>query len=264
MTQFDRAKFKKTMALSKGGATKGERSAAKAAAARIAKAAGLTMEQAGVFANMPTQAERAGPSFADIFNTPEMIARQRQREIERQAKCAALLKEYGTEEAVFAPCALERALKQACEPLRVRKQATGWRVGSLLGWEAYTRDMPAQVATALRIAIPFPTTLEAVWSEYAYWEKKTADRYAFDPACDPPDYMAGRQKLLEDMLNSAPEPTFRGLLARISWMEHLNDRGFTRDLELDVELVAALRRDVETMSAGHAEAVRSPNLGSSQ
>lgn len=99
-SNLDIEKFRKVHALMNGGATEGERQAAKTRAAAMAKTAGLTFEQA--VSKLAAQEKPFQPKniVDDLFNSPEMRAERAERERKNEIKRRAALNEYGSEEAI--------------------------------------------------------------------------------------------------------------------------------------------------------------------
>ena len=99
-------------------------------------------------------------------------------------------------------------------------------------------------------ASPLPDTLQGIWAEHAAWEKLVSDRITFEPYYDAPPHVRARQAALERHMDRTPAPTIEGMRSRLAWLAHLNDQGFTRNIQDDEALIATLRADFEAIAAG--------------
>ena len=246
---LDREKLRKLRALMQGGKTEGERRAAKGKAEALAARAGLSLGAALSKLDAPAQAQPGNffAGFEDWMEEKEpgykarTAQRRAQREAERLARCQELLARYGSEEAVFAPTAMEECLRVALDPLREGRDG-------LKGW--ITGEPTPAIWEALRKAAPLPDTLQGIWAEHAAWERLADDRTAFEPDHSLPCHIRARQAALEWHMDRTPAPTVAGMRARLDWLAHLNDRAFQRDIREDEALIATLRADFEAMAAG--------------
>ncbi len=86
----------------------------------------------------------------------------------RAVRWREVLEEYGTEEAVFEPNPMERALDAAAA-----------RFGPDPGWNAYPLSkVPAAIVATVEAAWPMPATVRGAWVEFAFWDKLSHDREA--------------------------------------------------------------------------------------
>lgn len=246
---LDMEKLRKVRALMDGAKTDGERQAAKTKAETLAARAGMTLQQALSRLDASAQSQPVNPfdGFADWMEArepgykAEQARRRADREAKRLARCEELLAEYGSEKAVFAPTDLEKRLRRALLPLREGGDSfKGWVAGN---------PTPAMWA-AIQAAAPLPDTLQGIWAEHAAWEKLVTDRITFEPYYDAPAHVRARQAALERHMDRTPAPTIEGMRARLAWLAHLNDRGFTRDIHDDEAMISALRADFEAIAAG--------------
>lgn len=278
-SKLDIEKFQKVRALMNEGATEGERKAARAAATRIARAAGMTLLDACVAmdnAPKPQPTVNIFEGFGDWMEQREpgykarMAAEKEQRERERRARCRELLKEYGSEEAVFAETDIERRLRERLEPLADRKNYWESAETYINGYAGWTRREPTPpLLAALREAHPFPDTIEAVWQELQHWRALAEARIAFFPDYDMPVWVRAREAGLHSMMDTKPAPTIEGIRTRLAWLEHVNNLGYSRDVHEDAKLIAALTADFESVAAsgigrtpaqsGHAQPGRRTN-----
>lgn len=226
--------FQKVRALHDRTDSPGEKAAAMLKMQTLARKAGMSVEQA--MSTMDAPAPKPPNFFEDLFNTPEFRASQAKREQERLARCAVLLEEYGSEEAVFADTMLEAALRKACQ--------------GLPAWDDFTPHhlMPAAVGEAVAAAWPMPRTVAETWVEYEAAERRADDRCSFDRYYSPEAFMQARRYLLEEILDKEPSQGFEDLQARVAWLEHLNGRGFSRSQEEQTVVLGSLRQDVERLS----------------
>lgn len=186
---LDIDKFRKVHALVTGGATDGERKAAKARATAMAKSAGLTFAQAVSKMDAPKPEPRRTNIFDDLFNSPEMKAQKAEREVRYAARRAEILKERGTIKAVFDPTPLENLLLKAGEPFvtewnsyedacgTIRKSAS--RFAGVSSQHFKLRDVEPKAIEAIKTAFPFPKSLCGVFEELRGWDKLNSDRAHF-------------------------------------------------------------------------------------
>lgn len=92
---------------------------------------------------------------------------------------AAVIAQYGSEEAAIAPCQRERALNVATVHLarRVEKASAGgaFFVGTLDGWSGGIGEPPASVIEAVSAALPMPATIREAKEEHEYWESRNRE-----------------------------------------------------------------------------------------
>ena len=129
-SKLDTAKFQKVCALMRDGATEGERAAAKHRAETMAAKAGMTLQEA--VSNLDAATTSKPASFFDGFDDwmeekepgwkAERAERDAERERERYEIRQEALKEFGSEDAVFAENDRERLLRETLEPLADRKR----------------------------------------------------------------------------------------------------------------------------------------------
>ncbi|MDP4027080.1 helix-turn-helix domain-containing protein [Methylobacterium sp. NEAU 140] len=232
--------FAKVRALHDATTHPGERASAAARMKTLARKAGMTVAEAVSKLDAPPVEVAAfrTVNMADFFDTPYFREQKAQRERERSARWREVLEEYGTEEAVFEPGPIERALDEAAARYAAQ-------FGPDRGWDAYPLSkVPAAIVATVEAAWPMPATVRGAWEELAFWDKLCSDREARGSACgDQSNPVQIRCRLLERMLDETPALSLNDLRARVSWFEHL-DR---RDARENGARLATLRADIERM-----------------
>ncbi len=223
-SNLDIEKFRKVYALVTGGATDGERAAAKARASTIAERAGMSLSDVVSKLDGNREAPKASNFFSDLFNTPEFKAQQAERNSQNAIKRAALIREYGSEDALFADTANEILLSKAVDHLKdwrdwetpegvTEKVACG-----LAGWIGGGDAMPQPVRVAVSGAIPIPEDLAGVLAEYRAWDKLYMDRSVFTDF-EPWYWVEARTIILREILDARPVRDWLDMLARMDWWE---------------------------------------------
>jgi len=246
---LDLERLVKVAALMRGGATDGERAAARAAAERVAAAAGLTLDEAMSELDRAEKQEakkernKEQPRREDFWSWDDwMEARQPGHkarvaaEMEERARQQAerrrrVLAEWGSAEAVFAETERERLLRAAVEPLAVWKTyraadgSTVRYIASLAGWcnDDPIDRMPASVRAAVTAAYAWPDNLVAALSEHFAWDRLLQARrdVRASPDTDPAALWAhARVELLMSILNTMPirrDFPLEDMAARMEW-----------------------------------------------
>ncbi len=178
-----------------------------------------------------------------LDDDPGMRAMREARARERGERAAEVVARYGGEEAAWADTVEEAALESACRHLR--EGGLG-----LFDVPANVRDFPDALRRAAMEALPFPDTVAGAWDEHARWERRADDLAALNPDWSPSGPTEARRRLLEDVLDRLPARTFADVQARLSWMQHVLDLGFTRDIAEDQACLDALKADVEALGSG--------------
>ncbi|WP_323715654.1 hypothetical protein [Paracoccus aminovorans] len=250
--KLDTTKLRKLRALIDRGATAGERKAARAQATLVAAKAGLTLAKALAQLDAPVQPQ-PGNFFAGFDDWMEErepgykareAARRAEEEALRQARCRELLAVYGSEDAVFAPTEPEAAIRDALAHLE-EPDNTLW------GYRGFKfRDGPtSEMWEAMRSTGHVPATLPDAWAAYQAQEARSDDRIAFDPDYTPWQWEEAWRSALEHLLDNLRTPTAAGIAARLEWMDFLASRDFTRGIDEDKALIAALREDFAAFAA---------------
>ena len=256
--------FAKVRALHDSTTSPGEKAAAAGRMKKLARNAGLTVAQAKSKLDTPAPAAPRN-FFEDLFNTPEFRASAAERERRYAARREAALAEYGTEEAVWQPCAREQALEEACRPVITRKPILNGETDTLMGWDGGGIDrMPPEVRAAVARAFPEPPTTREAWDEFSYWEKRSDDLCAFDDRVDLPICVRARKTVLEHLLDTLPALSMNDLRARMAWMVHLNEQEWMRGNPEERRLLDQLVVDIERMGARLKEEAASVQNGHAQ
>jgi len=102
-------------------------------------------------------------------------ARKRKWKRDNAGRIAEVIARYGSEEAVFAPTAEEKALDEAIEPFRDPKQD-----GHATSFDGSTYLPTPRMVDAMGAAVPWPDTIPAALAEHAVWEALWSDRNTAD------------------------------------------------------------------------------------
>ena len=251
---FDAGKFRKVAALMTGGATEGERAAAKARAEAIAGRAGMTLKQAMAKVDDKPAAPSWTDAFADIFKDAHDAARVRDA-----ARRSDALKRYGSVKAVFDASPWEKALREAVagfsvqmpcmDPAGVTRTYTAVLDGVMGKLDTkFTR----RVMEAVRNAYQFPATIAEGIEEVRRWDELRRDRSAFVKYEHDHDMeVEARLKALEDFLNHHPAETWDDIDARFDWdlyswgrqwitpEEHTREDEFSPRIRADIAIMRA-------------------------
>jgi len=253
---LDVEKFAKVQALARAGATAGERHAAQSRLNAMAKAAGMTVEDAirrCASASKPDPAAEAARRSWEQMRTNPISVKRRSR----------LVDLYGSEErakgAIFADTPREAALRAAVEPFRVQRETTGWRIGSLMGWGGGSASsLAASIIDAIKSAWPMPATVRGGLREYQEWRDLGDDRASIEPWYDDADFVRARIALLEVVLDKLPAGSLDDMMARLDWMGIVHDNDIYRDVSEDAAWLATLRADVIRLNEGARSGERYP------
>ncbi|AWN51793.1 helix-turn-helix domain-containing protein [Methylobacterium sp. 17Sr1-1] len=245
--------FAKVRALYDRTTNPGERAAAAGRMEALARNAGMTVAEAvsKLDAMAALAAQPRQTNFKDIFDTPFFRQQKAGHERERSEKWRQVVAEYGSEEAVFAPGSWERALEEACAPFVVQGETTGWRRGSLSGWDIFTNDEPPpHIVEAVSRAYPLPETVRAAWDEWRFWEKIAGDIEVRGTGCgDPAPEVSIRTQLVERLLDTMPASRMDDVRARLDWFDHHNTIENAPNPRQERVRLATLRADIERLAA---------------
>jgi hypothetical protein len=243
---LDTGKLRKVRELMDRGATAGEQAAARAKAERLAAQAGMTLQQALSTLDTSPSASPARNIFAGFDDWMEsrepgykarLAAERAERERKRLARCRELLRQYGSEDAVFAPTAIEEALRVALEPLNDPEN-------HLWGYQGYSGgNLTPAMWEAVRGAVRVPETVQEAWAAYQAHEARQDDRCAFFPDYTPHQWVEVWRDALEHLLDNLRTPSAEGIKARLAWMREVANLGHARDMHRDIELIDALETD---------------------
>ncbi|SFU38643.1 Homeodomain-like domain-containing protein [Methylobacterium sp. 174MFSha1.1] len=257
--------FAKVRALHDRASTPGEKAAAASRMEVLARSVGMTVAEA-VFKldtpNLKTRAEAMVDAFNELFNSPEARAQRAKVEADRLAKCQEIMTRYDTEQAVFADTPREAALRAACAHIyEPRHDFEG--AYRLAGWDPFDgRDkLPASVREAVCHGWPLPVTVAQAFAEFQEAERLEDDRCAINGGdYSSHSWVEARRYVLEELLDSLPARSMRDLRARLAWMQHVLDLGFSRPAEQDQACLNALRGDVDRMGERIRAAEHSPAI----
>lgn len=252
VSTLDIGKLRKLRELMERGATEGERQAARAKAEKQASDAGLTLSVALSRLDTP----QTDPTLRDMFagfddwmegKEPGYKARKAaertEKERQRLARCAELLRQYGSADAVFAPTKIEDALRVALEPLSDPEN-------HLWGYQGYSGGkLTPAMWEAVRSAVRVPETMQEAWAAYRAWETLQDDRCAFFPDYTPHQWAEVWHDALTFLLDNLRTPSAEGIKARLAWMREVANLGYARDMERDVELIDAMEDDFSVFAA---------------
>ncbi|GCE83927.1 Lrp/AsnC family transcriptional regulator [Komagataeibacter diospyri] len=177
----------KVWALAEGG-KEGETDAARTRAAAMIEPYGYVLDDIpglladGGFGDDLPQPGPGGLRFYDMGNPAHMRAYQREHDAKRRRwmrdnadRIAEVIARYGSEEAVFAPTAEEKALDAAIEPFR--EVHPGDQADTFDG----SHFSPSErVVAAMGQSIPWPDTIPAALAEYEAWDRLCDDRNVAD------------------------------------------------------------------------------------
>ncbi|CDN96065.1 hypothetical protein [Agrobacterium tumefaciens] len=264
---LDIDKFRKVHALMTGGATDGERAAAKNRCEAIAKRAGLTLNQAVKAAKAPKPqkfddaaaarawadqrereqqaAEEPRNIFEEIFNSPEMKAQRAERMAKNAVKRARIVKEYGSVQAVFKMTPWEMALRTAIAPF---SQINPYDCEITGETRFFTQYLDGEMASdffkgtdraraAIAKAIPMPTSIGEAFAEIKAWNKLRWDRglfyesFAFGYTEE--SEVQIRQRLIEDYLKTEPARSWQDLEDRLAWQKYEIENEYLDPVERD-------------------------------
>ena len=257
--------FAKVRALHDATASPDERASAAVRMRTLARKAGLTVEQAVSRLDAPlpkTPAQAAADAFNALFNRPEALTQRAEQDRQRQVRRAEILACYGCFEGVYAETAREAALRVACEPMTVwPPQPEHAQDYTLDGWGCLSRreKVPPRVRTAVAAGWPLPGTVAEAWAEFIAAKVHEHDRQTMhDYEHFPALWAEVRRYVLEDLLDTLPARSPDDVRARLDWMQHVIDLGFSRGIEEDTRCLATLRADIERVGLSACEREAGP------
>ncbi len=249
---LDTDKLRKVRGLMDRGATAGEQAAARAKAERIAQQAGMTLQQAlSTLDSTPSAAQSRNPfaGFDDWMESREpgykarTAAERAEKERKRLDRRQELLRQYGSEDAVFAPTAIEDAVRAALEPLEDP-------ANHMWGYQEYSGGkLTTAMWEALRGAVRVPETVQEAWAAYQAHEARQDDRCAFCPDYTPYQWEEVWRDALGHLLDNLRTPSAEGIKARLMWVREVANLGYARDMCRDIDLIDALEADFHAFAA---------------
>lgn len=289
VSKLDIEKFRKVHVLMTGGATDGERAAAKSRCEAIAAKAGMSLKDAIKAVNAKTKAERAysSSSYAwsaeDFYRAAAENARREKEEQERRekermaaywakeerkraARFAEAVEKYGPAEPVFAETPEEQRLRTFLEPYQVLKNymdSDETYVDDYIGWgSSYPEGARLKFRQILNEAIPFPTNVPGLIEEWTAWEALKDQRYAYEAEYEAPRFMYARTAALEELIGTTPVRDWSDMDARMQWMLDGLHRDCWRDHEQKVAELERLKADLEFLR--NSETVKNGQVGQRQ
>lgn len=253
MTILDTTKFRKVHALMQGGATEGERQAAKVQAGKIAARAGLSVDQA--VSSLSTSPAAQPTSFFTGFDDwmearePGYKSKRERENAERQARYAArraeILKEFGTIRAFMDPTPNEMLLLKAGKPFVTKRSSyvdvCGTRrkcaseFAGIAGQFFKLDDVDPNAIAAIKAALPFPACIRDAFEELKVWDRLNRDRAHF---YDHHEYYFDlpielRVELLRDVMRNHPVATWDDLEARFHYKAYDWQQQWIDDLKFE-------------------------------
>ncbi|MBB3770977.1 hypothetical protein FHS55_001572 [Angulomicrobium tetraedrale] len=273
--KLDTEKFRKVHALMTGGVTEGERAAARARAATMAKRAGMTLDEAvsGTDATpstgVPQGVRDIFAGFADFMEKKEPgykareAAKRAARDARDDTRRAEVLARYGTEAALFARNEFEAALDRAIAPLATwaywtdtdgvehRHADTLEGKRPICGLWRHDDVTPA-IRDAVARAYPWPSTLDSALREVQAWDRLRWDRGLFCDAREWNHYAEAKCRiaLLEHELEAGrPAASWQDVQARLAWKRYEFERQWIEPTKRDDPFLDRLEADVAALSA---------------
>lgn len=277
-SKLDTEKFRKVHTPMRGGATEGERAAAKARAEAMAQRAGMTLAQAmssldiapqsapgNIFAGFDDWMEKKEPGYK-----AKEAAKRAARDVRDNARRAEVLATFNTEEALFARNEQELALDRAIASLATWKYWTDddgsrHRYADTLDGRKPTcgfwrhDDITPAIREAVMRAYPWPSNLDTALHEVKAWDRLRWDRGLF---CDTGEWnhyaeVECRIVLLEhELATSRPAASWEDVQARFDWKRYEFERQWIEPTTEHDEFMDRLRADFEILRERYAETVQ--------
>lgn len=263
---LDINKFRKVHALMIGGATEGERTAAKTSAEKMARRAGITLEQAisesqgkkveaskGFFEGLDDWMEQKHPG-----HKAQKAREQTARDIRDNARRMEVLCVYGTEAALFARNERERLLEAVITPLASWKYWTDndgiqhRQAATLDGKESHfwgVGDITPAIHEAVTTAYPWPSKLDVALKEVQAWDRLRWDRGLFS-GVEWEHYaeVECRISLLEHALErEQPVISWEDLQARFDWKRYEFERQWINPTEREDAFMDRVEADMKIL-----------------
>lgn len=258
------------------GATEGERKAARTAATRMARQAGMTLADAcGAVDSTPKPKSTVNffEGFSDWMEEKEPgwkaaeAAKKREREIQSAARKAELLKQHGSIRAIFDPTPWETALEEAVTPFVLEwgefKDMSGAtrrfirKVDGIDGSFPRLQDINPSVIKAIEGAYPLPRSLADALSESKAWEQLRQDRQD----CLGDEYpnaieVETRISVVENILNTKPAASWEDMQARFDWKRFEWERQWIEPTKRDDPFMDRLEDDIKALRSIHSPPVQ--------
>lgn len=263
---LDINKFRKVHALMIGGATEGERTAAKTSAEKMALRAGISLEQAitesqgakveaskGFFEGFDDWMEKKHPG-----HKAQKARENTARDIRDNARRMEVLSVYGTEAALFARNERERLLEAAINTLATWKYWTDddgiqhRHASALDGKESHfwgVGNITPAIRDAVTKAYPWPSNLDAALKEVQAWDRLRWDRDLFSGGeWNHYAEVECRISLLEYALErEQPVISWEDLQARFDWKRYEFERQWINPTEREDAFMDRLEEDMKVL-----------------
>ncbi|MFS8037709.1 winged helix-turn-helix domain-containing protein [Xanthobacter sp. AM11] len=263
MATLDLDKLRKVRGLMTGGATEGERSAARSRAESIAKAAGMSLKVAlsKLDTPPPPTARNMFEGFDDWMEAKQPgykageAAKRAEREARNARRRAEVLAAYGSEAALFACTEREVLLDAAIAPIATWDQwideaGTVHRFAKMLDGQGgdfwNVKDITPAIRKAVMGAYPWPETLADALTEVRDWERLRRDRGLFCRQGEWNHYceVGCRVVMLEHTLESSqPAATWDDVQARFDWKRYEWERQWIEPTQRDDPFLDRLEAD---------------------
>ncbi len=231
-SKSDEAKFRKVRAMMDGGATDGERAAAKGRAEAIAAKAGWDLHTAIQFDDAKSSAPATAPRASTTQTWEEYWEKGR---AEREASFRDAERQHGPSEQAFAETERERQLRLNLKPMAVRSKYSNSSKTYISGFGSWTVGAPDDaVLAALDRAYPMPTNIESAMAEWQEWEDLSELRSAYDRDYDTPIHVRCRVDALVSMLDSIPIRSWDDFEIRMQWRRMSIERDRWHDIRDDL------------------------------
>lgn len=262
MSNFDAVKFRKVRALMDGGATEGERVAAKGRAEAIAAKAGWDLHTAIQFDD--AQCRRAGDTTTRASTTQAWEEHWAKDRAKRDARFREAESRHGPSEQAFAETERERLLRLKLKPMAVRSKYSNSPKTYISGFGSWSVGTPAaDVLEVLDRAFPLPTDIAGAMTEWQEWDDLFELRFAYDGDYDTPIHVRCRIDALVSMLDSVPVRSWDDFEIRMQWRRSSIERDRGHDLEDDLARHDRLAADLEflrTIDAAPVQTGQHPPL----
>lgn len=280
-SNLDTEKFRKVHRLMTGGATDGERSAARARAEAMASKAGMTLKDAVSSLDAAAKPEPRvfdfGKSFEDSMEAKypgwkdEEIRKQAVRGVREAVRRAEVLAAYGSETQLFAKTKLEALLGEAIRSLVnkwhhwtdedgfecKRAEVIDGHSSEFSGW--YLSDVTPAIREAVTGAYPWPSNLDGALSEVKAWDRLRWDRGLFRGEWDHYPEVDCRIALLEKALMSGqPAASWADLQARFEWKRYEFERQWIDPTKREDPFMDRIEADFAILRAKAAAASLAP------
>lgn len=263
-SNLDIEKFRKVYALVTGGATDGERAAAKARASKIAERAGMTLSDAvsKLDAPKPTNFFEGWDDWMEE-KEPGYKAKKAQENATCQDRYASrraeILQQFGTVKAALDPNAQEQLLMQAAMPFITKwhtfvdvcgtKRKVSSKFANISDNFFKLSDVDPEAIAAIKLAFSFPETICGAFDELKAWDALNRDRAHFyshhEYYFDLPIEL--RVELLREVLRSQPVASWDDLETRFHYKSYAWQQQWIDERDFEDEEWARLFADIRIL-----------------